>query len=71
MVALKDEIYWLGQDPAYGHESFASEDYLCFIRAIRMELLDYVHDLAERPATKHEFLLELSKLKEEWKTIAL
>jgi len=76
MTALKDEVDWLDEDPAYNQAAveggFKSEDYLYFIRAIRMELLNYVHDLASNPTTtKTEFLFELSKLSREWEIKSL
>lgn len=68
---MKDEIDWLPDDPAFSESAveggLKSEDYVCFIRAIRLELLDHVHSLAAGPTTtKTQFLFELSKLSKEW-----
>lgn len=70
---MKPEIDWLEEDPAADScFRFKSEDYVCFIRAIRLELLDHIYSLAENKTTsKSEFLVELSKLYREWKIIKL
>lgn len=44
---------------------------MCFIRDIRNELLEHVIELAEGPKSKTEWLLEMGKLKREWKVTKL